>query len=73
MTKHDRKIFEFLGWKLFFLVENSEHEILSLTIHDKKTDEKLCSLNLNISVLLVEDKLFFQTSLLSKIQINFIY
>jgi hypothetical protein len=39
------------------MVENPQHEVLSIKINDKKTEGKLSSMDFNISELLVQDNL----------------
>ena len=39
------------------MIENPQHEVLSLKINDKKTDNKLCTMEFNISELLSQDQL----------------
>jgi hypothetical protein len=46
---------KFKDENFFFLVENPEHEVLNLIIHDKKNDQKICSLCVNINQLLIKN------------------
>ena len=41
----------------YFMIENPQHEVINVKINDKKTDGKLCTMDLNISELLTQDSL----------------
>ncbi len=46
---------KFKDENFFFQVENPKHEVLNLIIHDKKNDQKICSLCVNINQLLMKN------------------